>query len=51
MTMIELRTRNDGLVQDGNISIADSIEILQSCTKPSTYMRHSASMSYTFLYI
>ena len=25
----------DGLVQDCNISIANALEILQSCTKPS----------------
>ena len=27
----------DGLVQDDSISSADALEILQSCTKPSTY--------------
>ena len=28
----------DGLVQDCSISIANTLEILQSCTKPLTYM-------------
>ena len=28
---------NDGLVQDFNISIANALEILQSCNKPSVY--------------
>ena len=28
----------DGLVQDGNISIADTLEILRSCTKPPIFI-------------
>ena len=27
----------DGLVQDSSNSIADALELLQSCTKPSKY--------------
>ena len=29
----------DGLVQDCSISIANALEILQSCTKPSIYTK------------
>ena len=29
--------RVDGLVQDCSVSIADTLEILQSCTKPSMF--------------
>ena len=31
-----------GLVQDRSISIAYALEILQSCTKPSTYLSPAA---------
>ena len=31
-----------GLVQDRSISIAYALEILQSCTKPSTYLSTAA---------
>ena len=30
----------DGLVQDYSISIANALEILQSCTKPSIYYKY-----------
>ena len=33
----------DGLVQDCNISIANALEILQSCTKRSMLMEHGSS--------
>ena len=32
----------DGLVQDCNISIANALEMLQSCTKPSTYNKEKS---------
>ena len=31
----------DGLAQDYSISFANALEVLQSCTKPSTYVRVS----------
>ena len=35
--MAEIKGHFDGLVKDCSISSADALEILQSCTKPSTY--------------
>ena len=35
--MVSLPTYIDGLVQDCNNSIANALELLQSCTKPSIY--------------
>ena len=39
-----LQTHIDGLVQDCSNSIANALELLQSCTKPLIYKHHSASI-------
>ena len=39
----------DGFVQDWSNSIANALELLQSCTKPSTWYLHSSLMISTLL--
>ena len=40
----------DGLVQDCSISIANAMEILQSCTKPSIWFSSTKYLQYEFLF-
>ena len=42
----KVRYNIDGLVQDCSISIANALEILQSCTKPSIWLHCSRNFSY-----
>ena len=44
MAFFSIDTYIDGLVQDCSISIANALEILQSCTKPLIYACYSALM-------
>ena len=44
-----LQTHIDGLVQDCSNSIANPLELLQSCTKPLIYKHHSASIHWVLV--